>query len=203
MTSPYHKAIALQESFGWHLLVRGLLTNEWAAIQEHLYWKPKGVVKLGDSWSASISEWWIRKSRNEWLARNERTHSTLLNSESRLEQETYAQVRKLYESEERLSANDRELFSRSIEDFLAEPWQSLQTWVEQATRTVAICLQAQMERIVNFQPHIDQLFTAQTPTISNNPDHDPTSTPEATSNHESIPPTEDHTEHCAINEEIT
>jgi hypothetical protein len=50
------------------------------------------------------------------------------NNRNRLEQETLAQVRSLYEkSAQTCRTNDRELFSIPLADMLTHPWQSLQT----------------------------------------------------------------------------
>jgi hypothetical protein len=153
----YKNAAIQQELFGWNMFTRGLITQNWAFIQE-LYFKNNNISKLGDSWSASVSEWMIKKGREIWLTRNEKTHNTDINATSRLEKETYAQVRKLYDSAHLLSANDRELFSIPIDEFIQQPWQNLQTWVSTARPTFNACIKAQNDRLLSQQPKITEYF---------------------------------------------
>ena len=153
----YYRAVTQQEIFGWNMFSRGLITQDWAILQE-LYFRLNNIPKLGDSWSASISEWIIKKGREIWLQRNEKTHNSDPNSTSRLEKETISQVRKMYESAYLLSANDRELFSVPIEDFIKQPWQSLQIWVNTAGPTVKACIAAQNERLLSQNYQITDYF---------------------------------------------
>jgi hypothetical protein len=154
----YIQAVKEQHEVGWEYLIRGLLINEWAVIQEY-YSLRNNITTLGDSWSASVSAWFIKQSRKIWIQRNEKTYSTEQANKSRLEKETFAQVRKLYETSEMLSANDRELFVTPIEDFIQQPWHILNTWVNTAWPTVRECLKAQTERILNHQPRITEYFS--------------------------------------------
>lgn len=152
--------IEKQKRIGWKFFVRGLLITDWACWQERY-----NSQILGDSWSATISAWWINQSRKIWNQRNDKLHQHTKDNESLSEQETFAQVRKLYDTARLLSANDRELFDIPLEDLLKHPIHSLQSWVKTAWPTVKICVQHHTERLVNHQKRLSELFrTIQTPT---------------------------------------
>jgi hypothetical protein len=147
------ETIEKQRDIGWKYFVRGLLINDWACWQER-----HDPQKLGDSWSASISAWWITQSRKIWTQRNDKLHQHTKDNKSITEQETFAQIWKLYDMSSLLSANDRELFDLPLEDLLKHPIRSLQTWVKTAWPTVKICVQNHTERLVNDQKKLSEIF---------------------------------------------
>ena len=146
-----------QNKFGWNFFVRGLVINDWAYWQEQ-HAQKSNTIQLGDSWSSKISEWWIQKSRAIWLQRNEKSHNCTKENESRLEQETFAQIRKLYDTSHLLSANDREIFSTPMEDLIQQPIHSLQLWVRTAWPTVRTCLKNYSDRIVLQNQRLSQFL---------------------------------------------
>jgi hypothetical protein len=143
-----------------------------------------------DSWSASVSEWFIKQGRCIWLQRNEKTYNTTQSNQSRLEKETFAQVRKLYETSELLSANDKEIFATPLEEFIQQPWHILNTWVNTAWPTVRACLEAQTERILAHQPRITEFFSSISSEIAEDkdtPNHLTTTSNENSQNQDTNP----------------
>ena len=114
---------------------------------------------MGDSWSANITSWWIRQSRKIWKIRNEKLHDTAKENISRAEEEAHEQVRRLYESAHLLSATDKELFSKSIEDMMNQPLASLRIWIETAWPTVKNCIQHQTERLLRQNQRMTEFMT--------------------------------------------
>ena len=153
----YGKQWKNRTNLGGTSIVRGLVINDWAYWQEQ-HAQKSNTIQLGDSWSSKISEWWIQKSRAIWLQRNEKLHNCTKENESRLEQETFAQIRKLYDTSHLLSANDREIFSTPMEDLIQQPIHSLQLWVRTAWPTVRTCLKNYSDRIVLQNQRLSQFL---------------------------------------------
>lgn len=142
---------------------------------------------------ANLSD--LRDKNHTHIVQHNTPHSNISQTGNRTQQQPTTQ---------NTTSNDRNITSQrtktSIDNLLAQPWQSLQTCVDNATRTIAICL-AQVARIANFQPHIDQLFPAKTQTITTS-EHDQTSNPDTPTNQDTMPTTEELSMHRVINEEI-
>lgn len=140
------------------------------------------ISKLEDS---SVSEWIIKKGREIWLQRYEKTHNSDSNTISRLEKETLSQVRKLYDSCIYCRpSNDRELFSIPIEDFIKQPWQNLQTWVTTASPTVTACIKAQNERLMSQQRQLKDYFNLSDSNFMHSSQENSTIISEITTDHE-------------------
>jgi hypothetical protein len=151
------ESIIQQDNIGWNFILRGILINDWAYIQEQHFMEQK-KTNLGDHWSADISKWWIQKSYTVWTCRNEHIHNSSLTEETRTEKETLEQVRKLYELSEQLSSSDKEQFELNLSDRLKQPWRSLQRWVQITTPVVTQCLQAYNSRIRSTHNNIKDYF---------------------------------------------
>jgi hypothetical protein len=161
ITDAYSQAVTSQNIIGWHRFVKGYLAVNWAQIQDR-FLEQKHSPKLGDSWSAKVSLWWIKKSHEIWMDRNDIVHSKLPGIQSRLEEETLAQVQRLYDQQDLLPAADREMLDMSLEQRLQQPIQSLRRWLEITSPTVHRCillfrevLQAQHQTITSFFPWRD------------------------------------------------
>jgi ribonuclease HI len=67
------RAMKAQSEIGWHIAMRGWLSKEWGKMQERWIERNRLDNKRehsGNSWSAQVSRWLKRKSREFWTERN-------------------------------------------------------------------------------------------------------------------------------------
>jgi hypothetical protein len=128
-----------QKAIGWNLVMRGLLANEWAVVQEAFVNEQDDSDRiLGDSWSAKVALWITREARKLWLDRNESMYQPV-GKVSRLEEETKANVRDLYSVELKVAEADRWIFSTPIYDMLKKPITYQAQWVARHTALILKC----------------------------------------------------------------
>ena len=113
--------------------------------------------QLGDSWSAKVSLWWIKKTHEIWLQRNEIQHSKQPGLQSQLEEEVLTKVQQLYQQYELLPAQDKEMLDMPLSQRLLQPIQSLKTWLEITTPTVATCVDL-FRQVIQRNNHIITSF---------------------------------------------
>ena len=172
LTKPeLHKsAIGMQQQIGWHLFVRGYLANGWAQIQDQFLLSIKSP-QLGDSWSAKISLWWIKKSHEVWISRNECVHGKQPGLESRLEEEVFAQIQQLYDQAEDLPALDREILDMPIQQRLQQPVRSLKRWLDITKPTVQRCIDAYSAVLLHQNRNMSEFYSWRD--VRNRPDKEP------------------------------
>ena len=172
LTQPeLHKsAIGMQQQIGWHLFVRGYLANGWAQIQDQFLLSIKSP-QLGDSWSAKISLWWIKKSHEVWISRNECVHGKQPGLESRLEEEVFAQIQQLYDQAEDLPALDREILDMPIQQRLQQPVRSLKRWLDITKPTVQRCIDAYSAVLLHQNRNMSEFYSWRD--VRNRPDKEP------------------------------
>ena len=135
----YRNAIAAQNKVSWYRFVRGYLVNDWATIQD-TYLVKNNSSQLGDSWSAKVSLWWIKKSYEIWMSRNNCIHNQQPGLQNRMEEEILARVQQLYEQADQLPAADREMLDLPLADRLLQPIQTLKRWLDITGPTVNQCI---------------------------------------------------------------
>jgi hypothetical protein len=153
----YQKAIDVQNRIGWLRFTRGYIANHWAIIQEQ-YFTSHNSSKLGDTWSSKISLWWIKQCHCIWMERNNSVHTKQIGTISRLEEETFAQVRQLYNQIDLLPAADREILDMPLEARLQQPVQTLQHWINITTPTVHQCIQTFTSQLTQAHNQITTFF---------------------------------------------
>jgi hypothetical protein len=140
--SEVRNCLLAQNKIGWNLVMRGLIANEWAAVQESFYNKANETDRiLGDSWSSKVSLWLTREARKLWLDRNEALYEPESGKESRLDQETRANVRDLYAAEMKMSESDRWIFGTPLHTMLNRPTIYQAQWVAKYTALIIQCVQ--------------------------------------------------------------
>jgi hypothetical protein len=128
-----------QNKIGWNLAMRGLLANEWAVVQETFVNEQDDTDRiLGDSWSAKVALWITKEARKLWLDRNEAMYQPV-EKESRLEEETKANVRDLYSAEMKMAEADRWIFANPLHDMLRKPVIYQAQWVARHTKLILQC----------------------------------------------------------------
>jgi hypothetical protein len=114
-------AMEAQSKIGWHLAMRGWMSKQWAKMQESWAKRSKSDQNhehSGNTWSAKVSKWLIRKSREFWTERNhQRQESSSPDDQdtSRTEKEVNARMERLYTREMNIAQRDREIFQVPIE----------------------------------------------------------------------------------------
>jgi hypothetical protein len=169
-----------QEKIGWKLTSRGFFSQTWAN-QQDSYAELNNISTIGDVWCSKICTWWILTSYNNWIERNNKLFSPTDGSTTRQIEETKAQVRQLYSRETELPAQDRIIFSVSLEKRLAQPQQSLQIWLNNMKPIVELCIQSFNERLLQGHRDIRTYFPEDTtqellPIITDQQDHYTTNT---------------------------
>ena len=154
----YTNASKAQYAISWYRFVRGYLSNQWAALQDMHLVKNKSS-KLGDSWSAKVGLWWIKKSYDIWLSRNNCIHSNQPGLQNRQEAELFARVQQLYNMAEQLPADDREMLDLPIADRLLQPIETIKHWLDLTCVTVANSIQAYRVRLRQRHTPINDIFT--------------------------------------------
>jgi hypothetical protein len=108
-----------QSAIGWNLVLRGLLANVWAAVQETFTNKQDDTDRiLGDSWSAKASLWIMKEARKLWLDHN---------------------VKDLYSAELKVAEAERWIFSMPVHDMLNKPVTFQAQWLAQHTKLIFQC----------------------------------------------------------------
>jgi hypothetical protein len=120
----YATAMIAQDNIGWNMLCRGYLAVNWAQIQERHY--DGKNRKTGDGWCAKISTWWITAIQEVWVIRNKHIHDIAINGKLRSQEETYSQLRKLYGTQDDMSAFDRKIFGMPIEERIKFNWKKVE-----------------------------------------------------------------------------
>jgi ribonuclease HI len=99
-------AMEAQNRIGWHLAMRGWMSKQWARMQESWAKRRKSNQNRehsGNTWSAKVSKWLIRKSKEFWTERNhQRQESSSPDDQgtSRAEKEVNARMERLYARDE-------------------------------------------------------------------------------------------------------
>jgi hypothetical protein len=144
-----------QDNIGWNMIPRGFLSIHWAALQEQSIGDQTKII-MGDAWSAKVSKWWITKSHEIWNIRNNDIHNELINGTLRCEEETFAQLRKLYDKEAELSAYDQCIFHVPLENRIKLPWRSLAAWIDVTKPVVDRLIEQFQARLFQGQTDIRQ-----------------------------------------------
>ena len=137
--------------------VLGYLSNAWAVLQD-AYLVANKSSKLGDSWSAKVGLWWIKKSYDIWISRNNCVHSDQPGLQNRQEAELFARVQQLYKLAEQLPAADREMLDLPIEDRLLQPIETLKHWLDLTRVTIDNSIQAYRVRLRQRHTPINDIF---------------------------------------------
>jgi hypothetical protein len=145
-------AVETQKSIGWKFLPRGFVAGNWGYQQEQ-YLQENKKTTLGNTWSANVSEWWIKQVFSIWEKRNNAIHAPTEGA-TRDKAEALAQVQKLYSHEMDISETDRGIFSMPLERRLTLPWKILADWVDNTWPTVKICMIQFQQRLKEGQQDI-------------------------------------------------
>ena len=153
----YTNASKSQYAISWYRFVRGYLSNAWAVLQD-AYLVANKSSKLGDSWSAKVGLWWIKKSYDIWISRNNCVHSDQPGLQNRQEAELFARVQQLYELADQLPAADREMLELPLEDRLLQPIETLKHWLDLTRVTIDNSIQAYRVRLRQRHTPINDIF---------------------------------------------
>jgi hypothetical protein len=132
-----------QSMIGWHLAARGLFCTAWSTLQESN--DPNG--KHGQ-WQTKLSSWIIQQAHSIWCERNTEIHQPD-DTTSRQEQETQAQIKKLYElAAAKLNIHDRnKIFSETLAERLRRPEASNRIWAKQTYSAVRNAIHRSQDNI--------------------------------------------------------
>jgi hypothetical protein len=125
-----------QYQIGWDMISRGLLANEWAAIQEQATDEAEPEQRgraSGDIWATKVSRWLICDSRRYWQIRNkEREEASSPDKEpkSRALAVAQAHVIQLFGRVNKVAAEDRGIFNVSLERRLELQVQLMVEWIK-------------------------------------------------------------------------
>jgi hypothetical protein len=133
------RTMKAQSEIGWRVAMRGWLSREWSAMQEKWLERNRSEQNRehsGNTWSAKVSRWLIRKSREFWTERN---HQRQENSSpddqgiSRAEKDVNDRLERLYAREMNVAQRDREIFRIPINTRKRMSIRQKQTWLDRVT----------------------------------------------------------------------
>jgi hypothetical protein len=121
------QCIVDQNTIGWHLAARGLFSLSWTWLQEADDPSCKPLL-----WQSKLTSWIINQAHSIWTDRNNEIYHPE-GQATRMEQETRAQVAKVYElADAELNIHDRNiLFSETVSQRQQRPESSNRIWVRQ------------------------------------------------------------------------
>jgi hypothetical protein len=134
----YRHAVKSQEKIGWHRFTRGYLSTNWSVLQDN-FCLMNNHKQLGDSWSAKDSLWWIKKTHDIWMQRNDIQHNQQPGLQSRLEAEVLHNVQQLYQQYDSLPSIDKEILDLPLDERIKQPIPTLKRWLDITAPTVALC----------------------------------------------------------------
>ena len=144
------QAMIEQSTIGWNMVPRGLLSVTWA-IEQEKFALLNNDQTIGDSWSGKVSNWWITESYNIWKSRNDAIHSTDTMEDTRGEQETKAQISKLYEQMYNISRHDRVLLAMPLTERLQQTPEAQNIWLEVNKITIRQCMTEHTQKLLSGQ----------------------------------------------------
>jgi hypothetical protein len=128
----------VQATIGWHLAMRGWLSKQWAKMQQA--WieenNEENREQDGENWSAKVSLWLIRKSREFWTERNTQRQESSSPDDpgvSRATKETDEKIKRLYAREMNVAQRDRDIFRIPLETRLRMALKQKQYWLNRTT----------------------------------------------------------------------
>jgi len=148
-------------------LVRGFLAKTWSEIQEIDSQGEESAKMAGDSWCSKVSLWWIQKSHELWIDRNNSLHDTSKDNDAWKDKEIRQQVRKLYDSAPYMDSVDRRIFNIPLEEKLLNSTETLQAWVRLMEPIIKKSIENQETRIKNQHQDIRTYFRNPQPTQEN------------------------------------
>jgi hypothetical protein len=161
------KAMEAQSEIGWQLAMRGWMSKEWSKLQEQWakHSKPdQNREHSGNTWSAKVSRWLIRKSREFWMERNhQRQESSSPDDQgtSRAEKEVNARMERLYAREMNVAQRDREMFQVPIETRMRMSIRQKRLWLDRVTPHVTEAERRFRERSARGQMDLLEMWDKQ------------------------------------------
>ena len=138
------EAVRAQDNIGWKYFIRGIWSNEWRLCQEK-YDDSRKVTN--DKWASKIMTWLIETSFEIWKERNEKIHDTSAPLLNRQHEEAIAQVRLLYDLEQEVTLEDRNIFEMDVEKRILFPTKSLQIWVSNMSQRITTSIAVQQQKM--------------------------------------------------------
>jgi hypothetical protein len=161
------KAMEAQSEIGWHLAMRGWMSKQWAKMQETWIKRSKSDQnreQSGNTWSAKVSKWLIRKSREFWTERNhQRQESSSPDDQgtSRAEKEVNVRMERLYAREMNIAQRDREIFQVPIVTRMRMSLRQKRAWLDRVTPHVNEAERRFRERLARGQMDLLEMWDKQ------------------------------------------
>jgi hypothetical protein len=130
------EAVTTQESIGWHHLLFGRFSSEWARIQnQHVATERLDKDKFsGPAWSSKIIQHIWRALMDHWTVRNTALHGdTPQENEATKRSRLHPLVANLYARQSELHPHDRDMFLKPLQARLQQPIGVLTTWLSVVT----------------------------------------------------------------------
>jgi hypothetical protein len=135
----FRKASKEQAEIGWDLAMRGWLANKWGRLQQ-AWIEENGDgedrEQAGNTWSAKVSLWLIRKSREFWNDRNMQRQENSSPDDpgiSRATKESDEKIARLYARENNIPQRDRDIFNMPLEKRLQTTLKQKRLWLKRVT----------------------------------------------------------------------
>lgn len=158
-SDPYVSLRCIQDRIGWDHFLRGKLAYEWSEIQTR-YAKRYSLTKPSRNWQIWLIKYMATQSQSLWLDRNRSRHGVdgPMAYASQLAQ-AQRDVTALYELQDKVLPQDRELFCASLELHLLQSLSHLRGWLSVnkelivlSVRTAASNSRAHTPRITRYFP---------------------------------------------------
>jgi hypothetical protein len=136
----FHNLAVAQNQIGWQHILKGRFSHHWIQIQQYLINNQPDIgdtKQSGERWLRLVinqlwtSLWQVWQTRNNDLHGRDKTER----ERKRLEKLT-PQVVALYDTVDRLLANDKIIFETPITERLKTPSRELETWIKLVKPTV-------------------------------------------------------------------
>ena len=136
-TAPYpielHRLINQQNLIGWHHILLGRFTNEWATLQDNFFIRineeerRKKHKRTGQKWQTTMISWLWDQWWELWISRNKDVHGADTAARAKAAtREVHRTLRELYDLKNRVETPLKSLFFPTLQEHLDQP-----TWVNQ------------------------------------------------------------------------
>lgn len=118
-----------QDAIGWDHFLRGKISSEWSRLQ-FKFAATHNFIEQSKNWQQWLIKYMATQSFNLWCSRNRCRHGDnhISNRQSQLTQ-ARRDVSALYELQDRVLPQDRDLFCASLEIHLLQPLAQLRQWL--------------------------------------------------------------------------
>jgi hypothetical protein len=136
-----------QKDIGWEQCFMGFLSCEWGHKQAQHFQSIGDRDSNAQVWGMKLIQYMWEQGKRVWKQRNDKVHSKEdPDARNQQRKEIEAKVRNLYNYADQLSATDRDLLARPLEERLRSKTHDLETWYEETHALIRECVREFLNR---------------------------------------------------------